>query len=292
MFGHYLLSYTLQFPGVEKFAEQIKVALIQFDKGDLVYLTTKNIKLQKGLARKLAPKFIGPYKIVQNFGNNTFKIDLPTELKRRGVHPSFHASLLRIHNPNDDRLFPGRLASQIGLAAQIENEWKIERIEHHNGTGSLAQFQVVWTTGDKTWLPYDELIGTQALEDYFEILGIASIQRLTAKMHKFTSDLELATIQPCKEVLETYKRRTKIRNSNEHSQSHCYHRYLLIMSLPTFPPQLELEHAAALDNQHIIFNNPFTGEAELFSRGQCVAIWNQRLRICWPNASACAALLQ
>jgi hypothetical protein len=38
-------------------------------KGDLAYLSTQNISFQKGLAQKLIPKFIGPYKILQVFGN-------------------------------------------------------------------------------------------------------------------------------------------------------------------------------------------------------------------------------
>jgi hypothetical protein len=35
-----------------------------FQQGDLVYLSTQDITFQKGLARKLIPKYIGPYKIL------------------------------------------------------------------------------------------------------------------------------------------------------------------------------------------------------------------------------------
>jgi hypothetical protein len=35
-----------------------------FQQGDLVYLSTQNITFQKGLARKLIPRYIGPYKIL------------------------------------------------------------------------------------------------------------------------------------------------------------------------------------------------------------------------------------
>jgi hypothetical protein len=55
-----------------------------FDQGDLVYISSKNIKFEKGLARKLIPKFIGPYVITQDFGNNSFQIDLPANMKQRG----------------------------------------------------------------------------------------------------------------------------------------------------------------------------------------------------------------
>ena len=80
---------------------------VPFQEGDLVYLSTKNISFPKGLARKLIPKYIGPYKILRDFNNQSFWIELPSHLKQRGVHDIFHASLLRIHEPNDDQLFPG-----------------------------------------------------------------------------------------------------------------------------------------------------------------------------------------
>ena len=65
--------------------------------------------MQRGRARKFAPKFVGPYRIIQEIVPHTmYKIALPPDLLRRGIHPIFHASLLRIHIPNDDRRFPAR----------------------------------------------------------------------------------------------------------------------------------------------------------------------------------------
>ena len=80
--------------------------LCPFVKGDLVYVLTKNIRLEHGTSRKLFPKYIGPYLITKDFGNSSYHVNLPDSLKQR-VHNVFHASLLCIHVPNDDRLFPG-----------------------------------------------------------------------------------------------------------------------------------------------------------------------------------------
>jgi len=80
-----------------------------FGKDDLVYISTANLNLPRGRARKLVPKFIGPYRIIGEITlGATYKIDLPLELRRRGIHPAFHASLLRIHISNDDIRFPSR----------------------------------------------------------------------------------------------------------------------------------------------------------------------------------------
>lgn len=133
-----------------------------FAQDDLVYISTQNITLPKGLARKLAPKFVGP-----------------SELKQRGLHPVFHASLLRVHVPNDDRLFPGRLHSQVGLTAEPDNEWKIKGIVAHKGKGRDAVFEVEWATGDKTWVPYGDALNYKAaLQDYLDILGVKSVSQL------------------------------------------------------------------------------------------------------------------
>jgi len=43
-----------------------------FEKGDLIYLSTKNMSFLKGLARKLIPKYAGPYLIMEDFRNNSY----------------------------------------------------------------------------------------------------------------------------------------------------------------------------------------------------------------------------
>ena len=79
--------------------------MVPFEKGDFVYLSTKNITFSKGLAQNLIPKYIGPYKIIQDYYNQSYKLELPMHLKRRGMHDVFHSSLLIIHMPNVLQLF-------------------------------------------------------------------------------------------------------------------------------------------------------------------------------------------
>ena len=72
-----------------------KRQLTPFKENDLVYISTKNITLLKGLTQKLIPKFIGPYKVLKDFNNQSFLIDLTAHLKQRGVHNIFHAACFR-----------------------------------------------------------------------------------------------------------------------------------------------------------------------------------------------------
>lgn len=155
-----------------------KRQITPFRANDLVYLSTQNITFRKGLARKLLPKFIGPYKILQDFGNSSFKLELPPDLTKRGVHNVFHSSLLRIHIPNDDRLFPGRLDSQLGNSPEAEEEWAVDEILSHHGTREDTLFEIKWKAGDVTWLSHHQISHLQALRAYLDAHGVDEVGQL------------------------------------------------------------------------------------------------------------------
>lgn len=190
-----------EYPGVRVFAQRVQDAVMAahdsilharvkqtrvanghrkpspFSEGDLVYLSTKNISIPKGRARKLIPKYIGPYEILKDFGNESYKLALPDELKQRGVHSTFHASLLRIHVPNDDRRFPGRQMHQVTGLGKTD-QWAVKRVVSHRGNGKKAYFEIEWSTGDRSWMPYHEVSHLNAFADYLEALDIPNIGSL------------------------------------------------------------------------------------------------------------------
>lgn len=149
------------------------------------------MSLPKGLARKLIPKFIGPYRVVQDYGNSSFKLNLPASLKRRGIHDVFHASLLRAHEPNDDRLFPGCLASQVADLDDKEDEWAVDCVTGHRGLGKHAVFEIIWKSGDRTWVPYSSIAQTDALAAYLEAMGVAAVEELTEVNVTMPDDLQI-----------------------------------------------------------------------------------------------------
>ncbi|KAJ3529364.1 hypothetical protein NMY22_g9024 [Coprinellus aureogranulatus] len=156
-----------------------KRRLAPFVKGDLVYLSTRNLSFPKGLARKLIPRYIGPFKIIEDFGNQSFRLELSASLKQRGVHDVFHASLLRVHLPNDDRLFPGRSDEQITAAADDNSEWAIDKILGHANAGKNAVFKVQWKAGDVTFVPWRDISELPSLSAYLELLNVSSIDDLS-----------------------------------------------------------------------------------------------------------------
>src|SRR6202000_3092861 len=152
---------------------------VSYKVGDLVYLSTKNISLPKGRARKLAPKYLGPFPISKVLKKGaTYQLGLSDELIKRGVNNSFHASLLRPHVPNDDRRFPRRLPIQIPGFREKPEEWIVDRIATHHGKGMGSDFQIVWKAGDRTWATYREVAHLNALDPYCELMGVDTVANL------------------------------------------------------------------------------------------------------------------
>ena len=63
--------------------------------GDHVYLKVSPMKgVQRfGVKRKLAPRYVGPYPIIEKSGNVAYKIELPYEM--RAIFNVFHVSQLK-----------------------------------------------------------------------------------------------------------------------------------------------------------------------------------------------------
>ena len=157
------------------------------DKGDLVFLSTKNLNLPKGRARKLCPKFIGPYKVLEAFPETSdYILELPEALRARRIHSKFHVALLRPYHASDDALFPNRVHPEpYDFGAPDDQEWFVDEITAHRWVnGKNLEFEVWWSLGDSTWEPYVECKKLEALERYLELQGAKRPTLLAKKPRK------------------------------------------------------------------------------------------------------------
>ena len=142
--------------------------------GDKVYLSTENLNLPKGRARKLAPKYIGPYSVLEaDPASSTYLLELPADLAKRGIHPRFHVSVLRRYERNDDLLFPHR-ETQVAydMGEPDDQEWLVDEIVSHRWVGNKIEFEVKWNYGDTTWEPYTTCKDLVALDNYLDQIGV------------------------------------------------------------------------------------------------------------------------
>jgi hypothetical protein len=92
----------------KSYADQRRKPL-EFQVGDMVLLKVSPWKgvFRFGKKGKLAPRYVGPFKILERVGKVAYKLDLPDELSN--VHPTFHVSNLKkcladenLHVPLED----------------------------------------------------------------------------------------------------------------------------------------------------------------------------------------------
>ena len=68
---------------------------LEFKVGDRVFLKVSSLMnvIRFGSIGKLAPRFVGPFPIIESIGMMAYRVDLPERLA--GVHNVFHVSQLR-----------------------------------------------------------------------------------------------------------------------------------------------------------------------------------------------------
>jgi len=98
----------------------------------------------KGLTcRKLAPKFVGPYKVIARIGKTAYKLQLPENLK---IHPVFHVSLLKAYQ--------GIAKEPDGIELEDDTEFEVERIVTHVTRHGSLHYLVKWVGYDDSHNQY------------------------------------------------------------------------------------------------------------------------------------------
>lgn len=180
---HIIASRTLQthHANEKRRDENVKEGKWQpITEGELVYLSTDNLQLPRGRAKKLLPKFIGPYSVLKAFPRtSTYQLDLPDDLKSRRVHSTFHVSRLRRHEPNDEAVFPSRIVPPpYDMGAYSAKEYQVDEIIDHYRDGRSLKFKVKWNLGDVTWEPLEHVNAARALDVYLELQGVSKVAQL------------------------------------------------------------------------------------------------------------------
>ncbi len=157
------LEYALS--NIEKAqAQQVKYAnkhrrdFEQFEVGDLVLLSTTNLKASgPGRAEKLSPQRIGPFRITRVLSKLNYELDLPPVLNKK--YNVFHVSLLTKFYPNDTTKFASRPTNITRPPAEvIDNQeiYEVQQILKHRFNGNKRQYLVHWKGYDiheSTWEP-------------------------------------------------------------------------------------------------------------------------------------------
>jgi hypothetical protein len=132
---------------MKHYADQRRDPTPEFQPGDLVLLNVKNFRLQSGLCRKLAPRFIGPFKVQKSASKakQAYRLELPANLK---IHPVFHVSALKAYKYFPDNYTPPPLPSVIDGHV----EYEVDCVTKTMKEGKHREYLVHWAGyNESTW---------------------------------------------------------------------------------------------------------------------------------------------
>jgi len=109
---------------MKKYADKKRSDVEEYKVGDLVMLSTKDLKYQMVRRRteKLMERFVGPYKIKKIVLSNTVKLELPSMIK---IHLVVNVSRIRWYV---GQVEGQRKEQPAPVIIEGEEEWEVERI--------------------------------------------------------------------------------------------------------------------------------------------------------------------
>ena len=120
-------------------------------------LSTRNINVpvdKNRLTRKLSPKFIGPYTIINIISSTAYKLDLPNTLQ---IHPVFHVSVFKPYHADE---FGRNQPPPPPIIINDEAEYEVELILDKRTFRGKPQYLVKWfgyPLYNATWEPMTNL---------------------------------------------------------------------------------------------------------------------------------------
>jgi len=145
----------------------------QLERGDKVYLLTKNLKIRRG-TKKLDHVKVGPFLVDEQRGKASYNLHLPKDAM---THPVFHISLLEPADPNI------QLQTTFHFEPQEEQEFEVERILQQKGQRYLVK-RKGYPDEDNTWEPAIHLKNSQDLLTQFRHHRSALDQAGNSRRHR------------------------------------------------------------------------------------------------------------
>ncbi|KAL6128466.1 hypothetical protein ACLB2K_071821 [Fragaria x ananassa] len=125
---------------------------------DIVQETTEKVSLAKGVVRfgkngKLAPRYVGPFEILERVGDFAYRLALPPVMS--GVHNVFHVSLLRMYVPDASHVVDyGTIKVNADATFVVEPVRILNRSTKRLLRKEVDLVKVCWThhdEGDASW---------------------------------------------------------------------------------------------------------------------------------------------
>jgi len=151
---------------VKKYADRKRREVDEYKVGDLVMLSTKDLKYQMVGRRteKLTERFVGPYRIKRIISSNAVELELPSTVK---IHLVVNVSRIRRYV---EQVEGQRKEQPAPVVIKGEEEWEVERILNKRRIQGKDKYLVRWkefTAESDTWEGRENLENArEAIEEY------------------------------------------------------------------------------------------------------------------------------
>ena len=136
-----------------------------YQPGQMVWLSTKDLPLQVD-SRKLAPRYIGPFRVVKIINPSAIRLKLPNSLK---VHPTFHVSLLK--PVSSCALGPPAEPPPPPLVVDGHPAFSVNKILDVRRRGRGFRFLVDWEgygPEERSWVPRRFILDPSLIADFYK----------------------------------------------------------------------------------------------------------------------------
>jgi len=152
---------------MRKYADRKRREGVEYKAGDLVLLSTKELKwhMKGRRSEKLTEWFVGPYKVKSIISANAVELQLPSTVH---IHPVVNVSKLQMYRPQTE----GQKATKPApVIVEGEEEFEVEKILNKRKTRGKDKFLVCWkgyTAEADTWEDRGNLKNVEKLVEEFE----------------------------------------------------------------------------------------------------------------------------
>ena len=147
-----------------------------YEVGDEVVLAMRHLRINEHLPIKLRRRWIGPFSIAKVISSVAFRLNLPPHWR---IHLVFHVSSLKRYYQSEEFERVERPPSPVVVDG--EEEFEVEAILRHKGSGAQRLYQVLWKgypITEASWEPELHLRNApQILEEYLRCVAAETLVR-------------------------------------------------------------------------------------------------------------------
>jgi len=171
---------------MRKYADKKRSDADEYKVGDLVMLSTKDLKYQMVGRRteKLTERFVGPYKVKEIILSNAVKLELPSTVK---IHPVVNVSRIRQYV---GQVEGQRKEQPAPVIIEGEEEWEVEQILNKRKVKGKDKYLVCWkefTAESDTWEKRENLENAKEAIEEFEKEYRRDMEDIARQEHEETT---------------------------------------------------------------------------------------------------------